>query len=191
MLNWSERGHVLATATEDVVYFQVVGVANMNNVAPFEEFARLKQDGGCREFIFDFSECEGLDSTFLGIVLGLRLGQKNSDGTPPQITAVNASLTVKKIFSEVGIDRLIQVLPDPVALPEIPMQKLERDCSEKERLDMVLSAHETLCNLGDDNSKRFGAFVELLRKEIDRTAFGSGAPNAAHPSEATKKQDDS
>ncbi len=165
MLNWAQRGHVLATTTDDVVYCQVVGLANMNNSAPFEAFARRRQDSGCREFILDFSLCEGLDSTFLGIVLGLRLGGKPEVGHP-QITAVNVSKHVLKILAEVGIDRLIQVLPDPVSLPEIPLKRLERDCSEEERLGMILSAHETLCDLGIENQARFGSFVDLLRQEL-------------------------
>lgn len=167
MLNWADRGHVLATATDRTVYCQVVGIANMNNSTPFDEFARRKQAGGCREFILDFAQCEGLDSTFLGIVLGLRLG---GDDEPPQITAVNVSPHVLKILAEVGIDRLIQVLPDPVPAPDVPLQKLERHCTEEERLGMILSAHETLCDLGPENQDRFGSFVELLRRELERTA---------------------
>ena len=172
MLNWADRGHVLATATDQTVYCQVVGIANMNNSAPFEAFARRKQDGGCREFILDFSQCEGLDSTFLGIVLGLRLGGGDEH---PQITAVNVSKHVLKILAEVGIDRLIQVLPEPVTPPEVPLQKLERNCSEEERLGIILSAHETLCDLGQENQDRFGSFVELLRRELER-ASGDESP---------------
>ena len=163
-MDWSQRGHVLATYDDDVVYCRVVGLGNMNNCAPFQAFSVQLQQQGYREFVLDFSRCEGLDSTFLGIMLGLRLG--GAEGEPPQITAVNVSAHVLKVLAEVGIDRLIQVLPDPVALPEIPLKKLERDCSEEERLGMILSAHESLCDLGAENRARFGSFVELLRKEL-------------------------
>lgn len=171
MVNWADRGHVRATSDDNVVYCQVVGIANMNNSAPFESYARRQQEGGCNEFILDFSRCEGLDSTFLGIVLGLRLGT-SSDGERPQITAVNVSKHVLKILAEVGIDRLIRVAPEPVTPPEVPLVKLERDCSEEERLGMILSAHESLCDLGAENRARFGSFVELLRREMGDDSSG-------------------
>ncbi|MGA1201959.1 MAG: STAS domain-containing protein [Planctomycetota bacterium] len=166
MVNWAERGHVCATNTEDVVYCQVVGAVNMNNSAPFESYARRQQQVGCKEFILDFSLCAGLDSTFLGIVLGLRLGPE-SGGDPPRITAVNVSRTVFKTLREVGIDRLIEVRDEPVDPPGVPLTKLEGECSEEERLGMILSAHESLCEMGAENRARFSSFVELLRGEID------------------------
>ncbi len=170
MLNWGERGHVLATCDTDVVYCRVIGIANMNNSAPFEEFTRSTQERGYREFVLDFSSCEALDSTFLGIVLGLKLGRAGGDERRAQVTAINVSAPVLRVLAEVGIDRLIEILPQPVTLPQIPMRRLERDCSEEERLDMILSAHQLLCELGEENRERFGAFVALMRDELARGA---------------------
>lgn len=170
MQNWGERGHVLATCDERIVYCQVVGAANMNNSSPFEAFARRAIELGYREFILDFSGCEGIDSTFLGIVLGLRLGRGGMSGQRSQVTAVNVGAEVLATIAEVGIDRLIEIVPAPVTLPKVPLERLERDCSDDERLDMILTAHETLCELDDENRRRFGAFVSLLRHEIGRGA---------------------
>ena len=166
MLNWGERGHVLATCDDDVVYCRVVGIANMNNSAPFEAFTRKSRERGYREFILDFSGCEGLDSTFMGIVLGLRLGRDRDSDHLPRVTAVNVGPTVLRILSEVGIDRMIEVVTEPVLLPQIPMVRLEKDCSEDARLDMILTAHECLIDLGEENRRRFGSFVALLREEL-------------------------
>jgi len=181
MLNWGERGYVLATCDERLVYCRVVGTANMNNTAPFEAFARRAIDRGYREFILDFSGCEAIDSTFLGIVLGLQLGRGAPGAARSRVTAVNVAPSVLRTIAEVGIDRLIEVIPERVDLPPVPLERLERECTESDRLDLILSAHETLCELDDENRRRFGAFVSLLRDELGRRG---PAPEPAAAAEA-------
>jgi hypothetical protein len=49
---------------------------------------------------------------------------------------------------------------------------------------MILSAHETLCELDDENHRRFGAFVSLLREELGRRGPArkhAAAPEAEEP----------
>ncbi len=167
-LDWSQRGHVLATYDDAVVYCRVVGLGNMNNCAPFQTFSCQLQDQGYREFVLDFSRCDGLDSTFLGILLGIAHGGK---GRRSKVVVVNASDSIQRILGEVGIDRLVQVHSDPTQLPEIPMQRLDkvggaaqRDC---DRIRMILEAHENLCRIdGANNQDRFGSFLAVLRKEL-------------------------
>lgn len=168
-MNWGERGHVLVTRDENVIYCRVVGIGNMNNSQPFEAFIRRMQDDGFHEFIIDFSRCDALDSTFLGIVLCLQLG-RGEGGVRPTVTAVNVGRTVHRTLSEVGIDRLIRIVPAPVELPEIPMRRLGTDCTEKERLGTMLAAHEALCSINEENHERFGEFLTLLRSELASAA---------------------
>ena len=170
MLNWSERGHVLATFDEEVVYCRVVGVGNMNNCAPFQSFSVRLQKQGYREFVLDFSRCDGLDSTFLGILLGIAVGDSRCRA---HVVVVNASESVKRILGEVGIDRLVEVHAEAMQLPEIPMQRLDPLPAEDElrgdqdRIQMILEAHENLCRLaGSNNRDRFGSFLNILRQEL-------------------------
>jgi len=184
-VNWGERGHVLVTRDERVVYCRVVGIGNMNNSQPFEVFVRRMQDEGFHEFILDFSRCDALDSTFLGIVLGLQLG-RGDGGVRPMVTAVNVGPAVLRTLAEVGIDRLIRIVPEPVQLPEIPMRRLATECTEQERLGTMLAAHETLCSVGEENLDRFGEFVSLLRAEL-RSAEERRARQRAGAAEEDRK----
>lgn len=164
MADWSERGHVLATHDQSVVYCRVVGLGNMNNCAPFQSYSQKMREQGYREFVLDFSSCNGLDSTFLGILLGIAIGDRR---TPAQVVIVNANNSVRRILGEVGIDRLLNVCGQDVQLPEIPLQRLKEEKRPKnDRIGMILKAHEDLCEIDSDNRKRFGRFLEILRSEL-------------------------
>ena len=175
MPDWSERGHVLATCDKEFVYCRVVGVGNMNNCAAFQSYSQQMREEGYREFILDFSSCEGLDSTFLGILLGIVLGDRS---TRAHVVVVNANQTIRRILGEVGIDRLLEVCSEKVDLPEIPLQRLQEQQRGRDRIAMILRAHEDLCEIDSANHKRFGAFLTALKKELaqqddnDETAAG-------------------
>ena len=173
MPDWSEKGHVLATCDDHIVYCCIVGYGNMNNCAPFQQSSVDLQEKGYREFILDFSRCEGLDSTFLGILLGMAVGMSDE---PSRIVVVNANVAVLKILSDVGIDRLLEICQEEVTLPDIPMERLQPVHTGREaRANMILKAHENLCLVRPENRERFGNFVDRLRQELqnERQARGS------------------
>lgn len=165
MLNWDERGHVLAACDDNIVYCRVVGLGNMNNCAPFQTFSLRMQEQGYLDFVLDFSTCEGLDSTFLGILLGIVIGDRKKRTS---VVIVNANTSVRRILGEVGIDHLLRVCEDAMEIPEVPMQRLSaEETSHEAKIGMVLEAHENLCRIEGDNQKRFGDFLTLLRGELD------------------------
>ena len=111
------------------------------------------------------------------------------------MVVVNASESIHRILSEVGIDRLLHVHSEPTQLPKIPLQRLDslgggqQDC---DRIRMILEAHENLCRIaGANNQDRFGSFLTVLRKEL-AAACGEGdtstTPNREQqsPSESPK-----
>ena len=49
------------------------GRANFLNCSPLRTFLRKMFDQGERVFLLDFSDCTGMDSTFLGILAGAAL----------------------------------------------------------------------------------------------------------------------
>ncbi|MCI0652820.1 MAG: STAS domain-containing protein [Planctomycetes bacterium] len=177
-----ERGHVLATCDERAVYCRVVGLGNMNNCAPFQRFALRMQERGCREFILDFSACDGLDSTFLGVLLGIAIGNRSQR---TRVVVLNPSVTVRRVLEEVGLDHLLEVSAETVALPDIPLEKLiPEETTADQRIGMVLEAHENLCRIEGENRRRFGEFLRLLRSELTSRKSAAAAQEAASASGA-------
>lgn len=182
MADWSDRGYVMATRDQSVVYCRVVGVGNMNNCTAFQNFAERMRKSGYTEFVIDFSTCHGLDSTFLGVLLGIAMGDRK---TRAHVVIVNASQALRKAFHEVGIDRLLEVCPEVVVAPEVPLCRLEvEDASPRRRIGVILRAHEDLCSIDASNEGRFGLFLDMLRAELAASSEASMPPSREDVSDA-------
>ncbi|HLX61200.1 MAG TPA: STAS domain-containing protein [Planctomycetota bacterium] len=59
------RGH-------DLVVIRVMGRGNMLNAPALQEFAEEQRKAGYTHFLFDFERCSGLDSTFMGVMVGMQ-----------------------------------------------------------------------------------------------------------------------
>ena len=156
----SGEGHFLVATSDDIVFSRVVGLGTMNNSIGFQQFIVNLERKGDRKFIFDLSECDGFDSTFMGILLGISREAR-------LVVLVNALEEHSRILGEVGIDKFLHVCHSSVELPEIELQRLEsRAVSQDERQRVVLDAHENLVRLDRRNEEEFGQFVDLLRDEL-------------------------
>ena len=69
----------LVNAYSDPVVVKVRGKANYLNCNAFREFTETVITGGCRKLFIDFVDCRGMDSTFLGILAGLRFNFASSN----------------------------------------------------------------------------------------------------------------
>ena len=56
----------------DLVVIRVVGRGNMLNAPAVQEFAEEQRKAGFTQFLFDMERCSGLDSTFMGVMVGLQ-----------------------------------------------------------------------------------------------------------------------
>jgi len=173
-VDWSQRGHVLVTRDDQVVYGRVVGQGNMNNCAPFQAYCHDCQRQGYQQFVLDFSGCQGIDSTFLGLLVGIALGEGDQQR---DVVVLNTNDYVRKILREVGVDRLVTVCPDELALPDVPMRRLEPiEADPRDRASMILQAHVRLCEIDASNQDRFGHFIALLRSELQAISNRTGQP---------------
>ena len=64
-------GEFFVATTDDVVLTRIVGLGTMNNSVAFQQFVDHLLAQGYPKFVFDLASCDGFDSTFMGIVLGI------------------------------------------------------------------------------------------------------------------------
>jgi hypothetical protein len=146
--------------TPEVVYSRVVGLGTMNNSVSFKQFLDHLRHKGYRKFVFDLADCEGFDSTFMGILLGLALGEA-------KVVLVNAKGHHRKLLGDVGIHRLVQLCDGQVTMPAISLKRLEpRPVDQDVRLRLILEAHENLTRLDRRNQEKFENFLKALRLEL-------------------------
>jgi hypothetical protein len=116
-------------------------------------------------FVFDLSLCKGLDSTFMGAMVGLAAASSEHGG---QASVVNAGTSNLELLQIVGADKFLKLKGD-YEMEEIETERLELSSpSPERRLELVKIAHEHLVDIDRRNEARFGAFLRQLSKELSK-----------------------
>src|SRR5271156_4504003 len=98
---------ILVARSGDLGFVKVVGRGSFQNSGCLKAFYLQLLKEGVTRFVIDLSACTYLDSTFLGILLGL--GLKLRESGKGLLNILNASSRNLEILRNLGLDRLIQL----------------------------------------------------------------------------------
>ena len=143
------------------VRVKVIGKGSWVESKSFMNFCLKKFKEGKKMYI-DLSNCQILDSTFLGTIASFSI-KKN------RIYLFNIkSPHIWRSLKSLGIAKVVPVLedfrlefPKEVKEWEIPPQSITR----KEEMEVIANAHKTLVEVIPENISRFKDVLELLEKE--------------------------
>jgi anti-anti-sigma regulatory factor len=79
------RNYVAVARGSDLVVIRVVGKGNMLNAPALAEFAEQQRRAGFTRFLFDMERCDGLDSTFMGVMVGMHAALASDSGRMPKV----------------------------------------------------------------------------------------------------------
>lgn len=117
-------------------------------------------------WIFDFSECSQLESTFFGVLH--QICTESEKNNVPQVFLQNIGRPLLKEFSELGLaDILVHYLfePEPLPTETLPLNVTD---TQEQMIDFILSAHETLIQANPQNASRFENLIALLKSEKEK-----------------------
>jgi len=158
-----------AATCGDSLYIRVVGTANMTNALHLEAFASAEVDRGITQICMDLSRCNGMDSTFMGTMVGLHNRLKRDGG---RLVILNPTETNRKLVDMLGLSRVMPVL-DGEDLPDLTFVPIGQTGTQSftRRIRRIQQAHRNLVSLSERNRQEFSAFLASLDKELaDRTA---------------------
>ncbi|MBI3828071.1 MAG: STAS domain-containing protein [Planctomycetes bacterium] len=67
----TSRNQIAVARGAGMVVVRVIGMGNMATAPALNEFLEREREDGFRRFLFDMAQCRGLDSTFMGCMVGL------------------------------------------------------------------------------------------------------------------------
>ena len=158
------------------VYARVVGRGTFQNSQPLRQFALEKIDQGQEEFVIDLGPCQGMDSTFLGMLagIGLRLRQ---NGPIASIHIVNINAHNMDLLQTLGLDRLFLINADAPESPsdaeyhqlrDTDITQLKHPLDKDETADLMIEAHDNLVRIDQRNTPRFKELARFLRETVER-----------------------
>lgn len=168
-----EKDRIQVAVHDDVGFVRVEGRGSFKVSASVKEFGQSMLASGSSVMVLDMCACEGMDSTFMGVLAGLCVHYRKQPGG--KLVVVNTSQKLQKLMSTLGLNRLLEVYPEgeaPAPFAEIVQQcgaleDLENQPqTELESAENMLEAHETLVQIDASNQPRFKDVVEYLRDDI-------------------------
>jgi anti-anti-sigma factor len=177
---------ILVARSADLGFIKVVGRGSFQNSGCLKAFYQQLLKDGVRRFVVDLEACTYLDSTFLGILLGL--GLKLKDVGAGLLHILNASPRNLELLRNLGLDRLISIENTRgeagtvratngtalVGLNGVKEENLkEMPCEVPTRAEAgptILEAHVNLMEFDARNVPKFKDVVEFLREDLGQPA---------------------
>jgi anti-anti-sigma factor len=175
---------IMVARSADLGFVKVVGRGSFQNSSCLKAFYQQLLKEGVGRFVVDLDACTYLDSTFLGILLGL--GLKLKEGGNGLLRILNASPRNLELLRNLGLDRLISIegcgegLRGEVngtgtrSLNGVKEEHLaEMPCpvpTRAEAAPTILEAHENLMEFDPRNVPKFKDVVEFLREDLGQPA---------------------
>jgi anti-sigma B factor antagonist len=117
--------------------------------------------------LLDLSECENMDSTFMGMLL---LVQEKYVRDDADFCLINVSKQSMEALKLLGIPKMVPIkklaLEESPEWAEIDLTAFRR---EEDRMEIVKMAHQALAAANQQNAKRFGSFLRLLKAEMSES----------------------
>lgn len=159
----------------------MVGRGTFQNGQPLRRYALEMMDRGLRQFLVDLGECDGMDSTFLGVLAGIGL-RLNQNGRAGKIRVANVGQRNLELLQTLGLDRLFgmdqadgrelryEVPADATfqRLPDSDVTQLNKPLNKSDTADLMLEAHDNLIRADQRNLAKFKDLTSFLREKTDK-----------------------
>jgi anti-sigma B factor antagonist len=162
--------HYKVHATPENAFVRVFQKASFLNCAPLRSFFEECMAAGRRNYVVDFQECSSMDSTFLGILVGLamKLRKFEDDG---RLTLINLQGRNLETVQNLGIHKIADVNPDDLSSDDRELNDLENnEGRDSVGSETICQAHKTLMELNERNSKMFCDVVNFLERQKEDSA---------------------
>lgn len=161
-----KKGDLLIAHNKGAYRITVEGRANFDYGLPLRDFAK-NLDSNFTGIGIDLKSCQGMDSTFMGIMAMIGLKAKKNN---VKVEILNADKNNRYLLEGLGLDKLFKFVQEgesKKAGQEIaPEPKPSGDMLTTAKT--VVEAHETLMAVDKDNVPKFEKVVELAQQDVDK-----------------------
>ena len=161
---------------EKFACIKINGRANFSSSIDFRTAVNRLLERGYRYFVLDLSECQLMDSTFLGVLAGFGL-KMNPPGSsqPSVIELLNPNARVTELLENLGVLHLFSVCERaPTATAPAGAEPVNPSQPSKIEVQRAcLEAHQTLMAINPENVAKFKDLTQFLAEDLKK-AKGPG-----------------
>ena len=137
------------------------GSLNARNCDEFRKTVYSLVTSGVGTIHLDLEQCTYMDSTFLGLLVGIHKKSKQAGGEG--LTVYRPSSAATEHLESMGIDKLIFISLTMITFPE---GLISCSSTPTQNPRDILSAHQNLMDLSPENRQRFALLAQILNQQI-------------------------
>ena len=165
-----QNGELFISSRDGVYRIRVVGRATFECAPALRSLVGNLEQESFRQVRIDLSSCTWMDSTFMGVLamIGLRAKKISAEAV-----IVNANAQNENLLCGLGLRKVFQFTAEESGSSEPgPGEEAKTASSapaspaDLDNAKTVLAAHETLMDVDEENKRKFGNVVSMVRQEI-------------------------
>jgi len=158
----------LVDPNSNPVAVKILGRASFQNVLPLKDFLKESYVSGKRCYVFDFSECTGMDSTVLGVLAGCALELRKLE---PKGSLVLSRLNERNraLVRNLGLHRIATLDEggDSLSADGASQSLSGGQLDELANARLCLEAHENLVETDSNNQAKFQDVIDYLKGRVE------------------------
>ncbi len=157
---------------DKLVCIRIAGRANFTASVDFRTLVYGLAERGPYRFVLDLSECQLMDSTFLGVLagIGLKLSSVRNGNRLPTIELFNPNPRIVELLENLGVSHFFPILKGEKfsvdALAPLATTSANPDKTQLSRT--CLEAHQTLMNINPGNVPKFKEVARFLAEDLKK-----------------------
>jgi anti-anti-sigma factor len=161
-------GQLFVWAGDQAACVRVAGRANFALSVEFRKLLRHLQAGHGGRVLLDLSECQMMDSTFLGVLAFEAKQRRDANGgtNGAGLELLNANPTVRELIEDLGIGSLFTFVERDLLQAAFTAAPTAGQASAEELNRTCLEAHELLMALHPDNVAKFKEVAQFFAEEL-------------------------
>ena len=155
---------------ENVVLFRIIGKGDFQNAHGIKQYCRKLFEQEAVDIIFDLKQCIGMDSTFMGMLMGVNVMiQQRSENR--RITLIN--VCGKNIYQlqMLGLSHILDIEYDESSNESNDIATNPIHMIAESRFDMkrtMLDAHRELAKIKHENKQEFRDIIAFLENDLKK-----------------------
>lgn len=147
----------------NTAFVQVSGRASFQNSEDLKSFCTSALDNSeIKTISINMSACEGMDSTFMGILTMISLTARQKS-TPVEM--VNTTDYCLELLTQLGLKPMFDFVEKDEEVETLEILDDSQDMTQEQHSVNVLKAHETLIEVNEDNRSEFQDIVNFLKAD--------------------------
>ncbi|MST94355.1 MAG: anti-sigma factor antagonist [Pedosphaera sp.] len=151
---------------------KISGRANFATSVDFKKLIPRLQERGATRVVLDLTDCQLMDSTFLGILASVGFQTAAARPGPPLVELFHPNQRITDLIDNLGVSHLFETVQLPPPVTTLETVTPDADPTRLETTHTCLQAHQRLMQANPANIAKFKDVAQYLADDLQKQQTG-------------------